>query len=498
MNETFKDLIENAYSFPQTNFAVSEDNNLLFHGLDLKAIIDEHGSPLKISYLPKIGEQIRRARHCFQEAMHLHHYDKPYIYTYCTKSSHFMHVIEQVLANNAHLELSSAFDTEIILTLDAQGRLRKDMYILCNGYKTPEYLAGIERIMLAGFTNVVPILDATAELRAYERFRVPHIQIGLRMATDEDPSFDLYTSRFGIRLSELMDFYLSRLHNHPKIELKMLHFFVYSGIRDTAYYWNELRGYLKMYTDIKKVCPSLDALNMGGGMPIQNSLSFDYDYQEMCNRMVGQIKTACETEGVEIPALYSEFGTYTVGESGAVLFKIMGSKRQNDRETWYIVDNSLITTLPDMWADKQKFILLPINKWGDEYQRVILGGLTCDNDDFCNVLSDNEELFLPIVEPHNDEHDEETPLYVGFFHTGAYQESLGGFGGINHCLIPTPKHILIDKAADGTISHSVLVRQQPVQQVLQLLGYTTEKTADNLGENNIANNLGENRAKKQF
>jgi arginine decarboxylase len=471
LNETFKNLIEQTYTFPQPNFEVNAQNNLLFNGLDLKTLIDTHGSPLKLTYLPKIGEQIRRARGFFQQAMHQHHYDKPYIYTYCTKSSHFMHVIDQVLANNAHLELSSAFDTEIILTLHAQNRLRKDMYILCNGYKTPDYLAGIERIMLAGFTNVIPILDATAELRAYERFRVPHIQIGLRMATDEDPTFDLYTSRFGIRLSELMDFYLTRLHNHPKIELKMLHFFVYSGIRDSDYYWTELERYVKMYADIKKICPSLDAINMGGGMPIQNSLSFDYDYQSMCNRMIGNIKAQCEAEDVETPAIFSEFGTYTVGESGAVIFKIMGSKRQNDRETWYIVDNSLITTLPDMWADKQKFILLPINKWDEEYQRVILGGLTCDNDDFCNVLSDHEELFLPIVEPHNDEHDDEEPLYVGFFHTGAYQESLGGFGGINHCLIPTPKHILVDKNEAGEFSYRILSQQQPVQQVLQLLGY---------------------------
>ena len=472
MNNTFKDLVEQTYPFPQQRFGLNSDDNLLFNGIDLKALIDAHGSPLKLTYLPRIGEQIDRIRDAFSRAMQSQQYDKPYVYTYCTKSSHFMHVLDQVLSRQGHLELSSAFDTEIVLHLHAENRLRKDMYILCNGYKTPDYLAGIERMMLAGFSNVMPILDCTAELRAYERMRVQQVQVGLRMAAKEDEAYDLYTSRFGIRQSELMDFYLTRLHNHPKIRLRMLHFFVYSGIKDTDYYWQELGKYVDMYTEVRKVCPTLDMLNMGGGMPIQNSLSFDYDYDDMCTRIIAQIKQQCDAQGVEYPAVFSEFGTYTVGESGAIIFKIMGSKRQNDRETWYIVDNSLITTMPDMWADKQKFILLPINKWGDEYQRAILGGLTCDNDDFCNVLSDHEELFLPIVEPHNDEHEDAEPLYVGFFHTGAYQESLGGFGGINHCLIPSPKHLLLDRTEDGELTCRVLAQQQPASEVLRLLGYT--------------------------
>lgn len=468
MNSKFKDLIAHTYDFPQRNFALSGDS-LLFNGVPLQELIERYGTPLKISYLPKIGEQIERARGFFRQAMQKHQYDKPYIYTYCTKSSHFMHVVEQVLKNQAHLELSSAFDTEIVLHLHKQGRLQTDMFILCNGYKTPDYLRGIQRIMKAGFTNVIPILDSTAELRAYERFDVPTLQVGLRMATEEDPSFDLYTSRFGIRLSELTDFYKNRLHNHPKIQLKMLHFFVYSGIRNTTYYWNELQKYVAMYAELKKVCPTLEYLNMGGGLPVQNSLEFEYDYQAMCDDIIEQIQTTCQRENVDTPAIFSEFGTFTVGESGAVIFKIMGTKRQNDRETWYMVDNSLITTLPDMWADKQKFILLPINKWNTEYQRVILGGLTCDNDDFYNMLSEDEDLLLPIADAQANENEE--PLYVGFFHTGAYQESLGGFGGINHCLIPTPKHILIDKDAEGEFTYRVFANQQRPEEVLSLLGY---------------------------
>ena len=57
-----------------------------------------------------------------------------------------------------------------------------------------------------------------------------------------------------------------------------------TSIHDTAYYWNELRKCLKLYVELKKVCPSLDSLNIGGGFPIKNSLAFEYDYQYIVKR----------------------------------------------------------------------------------------------------------------------------------------------------------------------------------------------------------------------
>jgi len=119
-----------------------------------------------------------------------------------------------------------------------------------------------------------------------------------------------------------------------------------------------------------------------------------------------------------------------------------------------------------MWADKQKFILLPINRWNTPYQKVILGGLTCDNDDYCNLIAENDTLQLPCVE-----RTDEKPLYVGFFHTGAYQESLSGFGGLSHCLIPAAKHLLIDKDENGDLRYKLFAAEQSAEAVLSLLGY---------------------------
>ena len=47
-----------------------------------------------------------------------------------------------------------------------------------------------------------------------------------------------------------------------------------------------------------------------------------------------------------MPNIFTEFGSFTVGESMAHIYSVIGDKRQNDRETWYMIDSSFITTLP--------------------------------------------------------------------------------------------------------------------------------------------------------
>jgi arginine decarboxylase len=245
----------------------------------------------------------------------------------------------------------------------------------------------------------------------------------------------------------------------------MLHFFINTGIKDTAYYWNELNKCMNVYCELKKVCPELTALNIGGGFPIKNSLTFDYDYEYMAEEIVNQIKMACDSNKVPEPDIFTEFGSFTVGESGGAIYSVVFQKQQNDREKWNMIDSSFITTLPDSWSISKRFIMLPINKWESQYERVFLGGLTCDSDDYYNSEQHVNAIYLP-------EYDEEETLYIGFFNTGAYQEAIGGFGGIQHCLIPAPKHVLISKDEDGKVTTRLYSKEQSYKSMLKTLGYT--------------------------
>jgi arginine decarboxylase len=68
-------------------------------------------------------------------------------------------------------------------------------------------------------------------------------------------------------------------------------------------------------------------------------------------------------------------------------------------------------------------------------------------------------------------YNKDKPLYIGFFNTGAYQETIGGYGGLQHCLIPAPKHIIIDKDAHGNITTQLFREQQKSEELLEILGY---------------------------
>ena len=129
-----------------------------------------------------------------------------------------------------------------------------------------------------------------------------------------------------------------------------------------------------------------------------------------------------------------------------------------------MIDGSFMTTLPDTWAINKRFIMLPINRWNDKYERVFLGGMTCDSDDYYNSEQHINAIYLP-------EFKKDKPLHIGFFNTGAYQESISGYGGIKHCLIPSPKHIIIDRDENGELTDSVYRHEQTSQEMLEILGY---------------------------
>ena len=46
-----------------------EDGELHFHDINMMDIINQYGTPLKITYLPKISSQIQRAKRMFNVAM---------------------------------------------------------------------------------------------------------------------------------------------------------------------------------------------------------------------------------------------------------------------------------------------------------------------------------------------------------------------------------------------------------------------------------------------
>ena len=463
MKNKYQDLIEQTFDFPQSEFHLKE-GTLRFHNIDLNWLVKKYGTPLKFSFLPAIGEKITQCREWFKQAFEENRYNGCYHYSYCTKSSHFDFVLKECLKKKVNIETSSAIDLDIIMSLYNQGLLNDDIYVLCNGYKTEEYISKIAELISVGFNRVIPIIDSIDEFELLDAAIHSPLEIGIRIASEEDPKFEFYTSRLGIGYKDIVPFFNWKLKGHRKFKVTMLHFFVNTGIRDNAYYWNELRKFINVYTELIKVEAPIQHLDIGGGFPVKNSLAFNFDYQYMISEIVAQIKSGATSVGAEHPNIFTEFGSFTVAESGGTIFSILNQKKQNDKERWNMIDGSFMTTLPDTWAINRRFVMLPINRWEDKYERVFLGGMTCDSDDYYNSEQHINAIYLP-------QFKSDKPLYIGFFNTGAYQESISGYGGIKHCLIPAPKHIIVDKDENGEFTDFIYREEQTSQDMLQILGY---------------------------
>jgi arginine decarboxylase len=81
-----------------------------------------------------------------------------------------------------------------------------------------------------------------------------------------------------------------------------------------------------------------------------------------------------------------------------------------------MIDSSFITTT---WylGNNKRFIMLAVNRWNETYERVLLGGLTCDS------------VIIQFWAKHNDIYLRNTikkNIVHRVFNTGAYQETIGG------------------------------------------------------------------------
>ena len=211
MKNSYFDLIDQSYYFPQDGFDIHK-GSLYFNGVSLNHLIKKYGTPFRLTYLPKIGDQIKKAKNWFNKAIKANSYRGKYYYCYCTKCCHFQHVITEALHHGVHLETSSSFDIDLILKLFEQGKIKKSTVLIHNGYKTEDYIEKILSLNKLGFKNSITILDNKRGLELYKKADVP-IKIGLRLATNLEPQSDYYTSRLGIRSSEIIEFYKNEIYH---------------------------------------------------------------------------------------------------------------------------------------------------------------------------------------------------------------------------------------------------------------------------------------------
>jgi arginine decarboxylase len=125
----------------------------------------------------------------------------------------------------------------------------------------------------------------------------------------------------------------------------------------------------------------------------------------------------------------------------------------------YFCNFSIFQSLPDSWAIKQLFPIMPIHRLNERPVRnAVLGDISCDSDGKVDQFIDRRDVkrTLPL-HPFNGE-----PYYLGAFLIGAYQEILGDlhnlFGDTNavHVSLNGSSEVILDTVIKGDTVREVL------------------------------------------
>jgi arginine decarboxylase len=125
----------------------------------------------------------------------------------------------------------------------------------------------------------------------------------------------------------------------------------------------------------------------------------------------------------------------------------------------YFCNFSLFQSMPDSWAIKQLFPVMPIHRLNEQpTHHAVLGDITCDSDGKIDLFIDRRDVkrTLPLHSFNGE------PYYLGAFLLGAYQEILGDmhnlFGDTNavHVRLDSNGGVLLETVIKGDTVREVL------------------------------------------
>ena len=134
---------------------------------------------------------------------------------------------------------------------------------------------------------------------------------------------------------------------------------------------------------------------------------------------------------------------------------------------------SLFQSMPDSWAIKQLFPVMPIHRLKEQPMRhAVLCDITCDSDGKIDTFIDRRDV-KKTLQLHT--YDENTPYYLGAFLIGAYQEILGDL----HNLFGDTNTVHVD-LKDNEVVLEAIIKGETVFEVLDYVQYKGKDLVDRL------------------
>jgi arginine decarboxylase len=208
------------------------------------------------------------------------------------------------------------------------------------------------------------------------------------------------------------------------------------------------RNLLESFHDAQQALDTAIALFSSGYLPLDQRAAVEGLYFAICRKIV-KLSKQLEFVPEELEGLAS-----TLSDT-------------------YFCNFSLFQSMPDSWAIKQLFPVMPIHRLNERPSRhAVLGDVTCDSDGKIDQFIDRRDVkrTLP-VHPLDS-----GPYYLGAFLLGAYQEILGDlhnlFGDTNAV------HVSLDEKGD--VALDAVIKGDTVREVLNYVEFDANQLVQKL------------------
>ena len=141
----------------------------------------------------------------------------------------------------------------------------------------------------------------------------------------------------------------------------------------------------------------------------------------------------------------------------------------------YFCNFSLFQSIPDSWAIKQLFPVMPIHRLNEAPTRqAVLGDITCDSDGKLDQFIDRRDVKRTLaLHPFNGD-----PYYLGIFLVGAYQEILGDL----HNLFGDTHAVHVSLGPSGNVILESVIKGDTVREVLNYVQFDADMLVRKLHE----------------
>ena len=211
-----------------------------------------------------------------------------------------------------------------------------------------------------------------------------------------------------------------------------------------------VRNLLESYHDAQQSLDTAMSLFTSGYLPLDQRSAVENLYWAIC-RKICKLSKQLEFMPVELEGLE------------AVL------------SDTYFCNFSLFQSIPDSWAIKQLFPVMPIHRLNERPTRgAVLGDVTCDSDGKIDQFIDRRDVkrTLPLHAWQQD------PYYLGAFLIGAYQEILGDL----HNLFGDTNAVHVSTDAKGDVVLDAVIKGDTVREVLDYVEFDPNQLVQRLRE----------------